>query len=82
MTRSTRRGLVAREYREGLRQRLCDSGGEVLGGQLAVLIDGAYTSAVHLGPAGPAATGLSLAHHLIDTGLEARSRNEGPADQR
>ena len=35
--------------------------GEALGAQLAVLIDGAYTSAAHLGPDGPAAAGLALA---------------------
>ena len=39
--------------------------GESLGSQLAVLIDGAYTSAAHLGPDGPAAAGLGLARHLV-----------------
>ena len=39
--------------------------GESLGAQLAVLIDGAYTSAAHLGPDGPAAAGLGLARHLV-----------------
>jgi hypothetical protein len=33
--------------------------------QLAVLIDGAYTSAAHLGPNGPAADGLRLARQLV-----------------
>ena len=35
------------------------------GAQLAVLIDGMYTSAAHLGPHGPAATGLALADALL-----------------
>jgi hypothetical protein len=39
--------------------------GESLGSQLAVLIDGAYTSAAHLGPDGPAAAGLGLARALV-----------------
>jgi AcrR family transcriptional regulator len=39
-------------------------GGESLGSQLAVLVDGAYTSAAHLGPDGPAA-GLGLARDLV-----------------
>ena len=45
--------------------------GESLGSQLAVLIDGAYTSAAHLGPDGPAAAGLGLARHLV---RQARTR--------
>ena len=70
--------MQARGYREQLRGTLsrlavqltrgtgAGSGdGESLGGQLAVLIDGAYTSAAHLGPDGPAATGLGLARHLV-----------------
>ena len=45
--------------------------GESLGSQLAMLIDGAYTSAAHLGPDGPAAAGLGLARHLVQ---QARTR--------
>jgi hypothetical protein len=45
--------------------------GESLGAQLAVLIDGAYTSAAHLGPDGPAAAGLGLARHVV---RQARTR--------
>jgi len=30
-----------------------------------VLVDGAYTSAAHLGPDGPAADGLRLARDLV-----------------
>jgi AcrR family transcriptional regulator len=62
----------ARGYREALRDRLTGlaarlgpSAGRGLGGQLAVLVDGAYTSAAHLGPDGPAADGLRLARPLI-----------------
>ncbi len=44
-----------------------------LAGQLATLIDGAYTSAAHLGPQGPAAAGLALAHALVDTALDGGS---------
>ena len=64
--------IEARAYREQLHgvftelaARLADEDGQALGSQLAVLVDGAYTSAVHLGPDGPAATGLGLARHLI-----------------
>ncbi len=62
----------ARAYRQQLHAllaqlgaRLASGDGEVLASQLAVLVDGAYTSAAHLGPDGPAATGLDLARHLI-----------------
>jgi AcrR family transcriptional regulator len=62
----------ARGYREALRARLTGlatrldpDSGPALGGQLAVLVDGAYTSAAHLGPDGPAADGLRLARHLV-----------------
>lgn len=65
--------IVARDYRTALRQRftslagqLAPESGAVLGGQLAALVDGAYTSAAHLGPDGPAADGLALAHQLVD----------------
>jgi AcrR family transcriptional regulator len=62
----------ARGYRQALHQRLTalataldPAAGSALGAQLAVLIDGAYTSAVHLGADGPAADGLRLARHLV-----------------
>ena len=68
--------MVAREYRAALHSRLAATAAELLphrpaaaralGAQLAVLVDGAYTSAVHLGPLGPAADGLALAHDLVD----------------
>jgi hypothetical protein len=41
-------------------------GGKALGAQLAVLIDGAYTSTAHLGPGGPAADGLRMARQLVN----------------
>jgi AcrR family transcriptional regulator len=66
--------VQARAYREQLRGTLArladrltrgDGDGESLGSQLAVLVDGAYTSAAHLGPDGPAAAGLGLARYLV-----------------
>ncbi|GAA1032628.1 hypothetical protein GCM10009557_31730 [Virgisporangium ochraceum] len=67
---------AARDYRTALHDRLHrlaerlvpanPAAAAALAGQLAVLIDGAYTNAVHLGPGGPAATGLALAHELVD----------------
>jgi AcrR family transcriptional regulator len=67
---------AARDYRTALHDRLHrlaerlvpadPTAAAALAGQLAVLIDGAYTNAVHLGPGGPAATGLALAHELVD----------------
>ncbi len=68
--------VAAREYRMALHARLYALAGRLLpddekeaaaiAGQLATLIDGAYTSAAHLGPDGPAAAGLALAHRLVD----------------
>ena len=67
---------AAREYRAALHARLHaladrvlparPDEAEALAGQLATLIDGAYTSAAHLGPDGPAAAGLALARALVD----------------
>ncbi len=62
--------VQARAYREGLRARLRGlaeelTGASELGDHLAVLIDGMYTSAAHLGAAGPARSGHELARHLI-----------------
>ena len=65
----------ARRYREQLVSRLTELAeqlagrrrGTELGRQLAVLVDGAYTSAAHLGPDGPAAAGLKLARDLVKT---------------
>jgi AcrR family transcriptional regulator len=57
---------MAREYREALHARLVALAGDTTGAQLAVLVDGAYTSAAHLGADGPAAAGLALARALVD----------------
>jgi AcrR family transcriptional regulator len=64
--------VAARDYRAELHRRLSDlavgarpDAGPRLGAQLAVLIDGMYTSAAHLGPHGPAATGPALADALL-----------------
>jgi AcrR family transcriptional regulator len=66
---------AARDYRAALHDRLgalttrlCPDpvAAAALAGQLAVLIDGAYTNGAHLGPAGPAAAGLQLARTLVD----------------
>jgi len=68
--------VAAREYRRDLHGRMLASArrllpgaeGEAvaLAGRLATLVDGAYTNAAHLGPDGPAADGLVLAHELVD----------------
>ena len=66
---------AARDYRQALRGRLAAHAARLvadpraaamLADQLAVLIDGAYTNAAHLGPDGPAGAGLALAHRLVD----------------
>lgn len=67
--------VAARQYRAALHSRLTGLAGrlvpsaaaDALAGQLAVLIDGAYTNAAHLGPDGPAVAGLALALDLITT---------------
>jgi AcrR family transcriptional regulator len=65
---------AARCYRSELAGRLTDlalrhtgrtDAGAALGQQLAVLVDGAYTNAAHLGPSGPARAGLTLARALV-----------------
>lgn len=73
---------VARRYRRELLRRLTilsmrvtgdHEAGRRLGGQLAALIDGAYTSGAHLGPDGPARDGLALARSLADHAAGQRS---------
>jgi AcrR family transcriptional regulator len=74
--------VAARIYREQLTDRLTSvasaaagkARGRVLGAQLAALIDGAYTSAAHLGPDGPAAQGLDLARRLVRDARPATGR--------
>jgi AcrR family transcriptional regulator len=56
--------VAARDYRRDLADRLVALVGDVRGRQIAVLVDGAYTSAAHLGPEGPARDGLALAREL------------------
>ena len=46
-------------------QRSASGEGARLGAQLALVVDGMYVSAAHLGPAGPAATGPALAAALL-----------------
>ena len=65
--------VAAREYREALRERLrglaeqvAPGDGERLGDRLALLVDGMYTSAAHLGPGGPAGGGAELAATLLE----------------
>ena len=78
--------VAARDYRAALQARLTALAARLLpheateavalGGQLAVLVDGAYTSAAHLGAHGPAAAGMALAHDLVDrAGLQAGRQN-------
>jgi AcrR family transcriptional regulator len=55
----------------GLAEAIRPGHGATLGAQLALVIDGMYTNAAHLGAAGPAAAGPALVDALI-----------GPRDQR
>ena len=63
---------VAREYRSELHRRLValaervrPGAGQTLGAQLALVIDGMYTNAAHLGAEGPTASGPALARQII-----------------
>jgi AcrR family transcriptional regulator len=64
--------VAAREYRQELQKRLrrlakrARPGEPELGDQLALLIDGIYTSGAHLGPRGPAASAPKLVARLIE----------------
>jgi AcrR family transcriptional regulator len=66
--------IAARDYRVALHARLRllarqiakGRKGETLASQLALVIDGMYTNAAHLGAGGPAASGRALAKALID----------------
>lgn len=67
--------VAAREYRSELRRRLValaervrPGAGETLGAQLALVIDGMYTNAAHLGAEGPAASGPALVAQILATG--------------
>jgi len=76
--------VAAREYRAALRERLRALAAEIapaqaalLGDRLALLIDGMYTSAAHLGAAGPAAGGAALAGSLVDAARPAQAQGIG-----
>lgn len=65
--------VASRDYRTELRRRLEELGeriapgrGGTLGAQLALIVDGMYVNAAHLGPDGPAAAGPELAGALIE----------------
>jgi hypothetical protein len=62
---SLRRARLSRRRLTALAQAARPDAGPQLGAQLAVLVDGMYTSAAHLGPAGPAAAGPALADALL-----------------
>jgi len=74
--------VAAREYRRDLHDRFAraaalllpgrPSDAARLAGRLATVVDGCYTSAAHLGPDGPAAAGLELAHALVDAATTGR----------
>ena len=80
---------AARDYRRALADRLQSASVELtgdrddgrrLGSELAALVDGAYTSAAHLGPDGPARDGLRLARRLVrDPKLRSRPGRRGTA---
>ncbi|NHA69686.1 TetR/AcrR family transcriptional regulator [Phycicoccus flavus] len=64
---------TAREYRQALLDRLDATArrldpveGRRLARRLAALVDGAYLSTAHLGPDGPGAEAVDLAHELVD----------------
>ena len=63
--------VAAREYRQELRERLrrlaerARPSEPELGSQLALVIDGMYTSGAHLGPRGPAASARKLVAQLV-----------------
>jgi AcrR family transcriptional regulator len=62
--RSYRRMLL--DQLTALARALDPEQGTALASTLAVLVDGAYTNAAHLGPDGPAAIGLAHARQLIE----------------
>jgi hypothetical protein len=50
-----------------LSEELAPDESERLGDRLALIVDGTYTSAAHLGAGGPAAAGADLAAALVET---------------
>jgi AcrR family transcriptional regulator len=71
---------ASRNYRQGLRDRLTrlatafrgDADGEQLGEEIALIIDGMYLSAAHLGNTGPARRGRGLVERLLREADHAR----------
>ena len=65
---------VSRQYRQGVRDRLISLAtalrggveGEQLGEEIALIIEGMYLSAAHLGNTGPARRGRALVERLLD----------------
>jgi AcrR family transcriptional regulator len=74
--------VAAREYRAALHDRLVALAGPEAGGRLALLLDGMYTSAAHLGATGPAAAGPALARQLMEAGAGRDDRRpDAPSAQ-
>jgi hypothetical protein len=79
-TQGTGRVPSAREYRQGLRDRLVALAtalrgkveGERLAEEIALVIEGMYLSAAHLGSTGPARRGRGLVERLLGEGNDAR----------
>jgi AcrR family transcriptional regulator len=71
---------VSREYRQDLRDRLItlatalrgEAEGVQLGEEIALIIEGMYLSAAHLGHAGPARRGRALVERLLQVDDHAR----------
>jgi AcrR family transcriptional regulator len=55
---------AARTYRQELADRFVALAGDEKGRQIAIVVDGVYTNAAHLGAGGPAREGLALARSL------------------
>jgi AcrR family transcriptional regulator len=74
---------VAREYRAALRRRLRILARAIAPGraardladELALVIDGMYTSAAHLGAGGPARRGRALARRLVEQHAARRAES-------
>ena len=49
-----------------LGERIEPASGALLGARLALVLDGMFTSAVHLGPGGPAAAAPGLVEELLE----------------
>lgn len=75
--------VIARRYRGQLHRRLRDlTASNDAADQLAVLIDGAYANAAHLGLSGPSASGLDMARHLASTASGSGPRKKEVQDSK